>query len=593
MVVYDDTVVPRTMDRLRRGLLERACARGLDGDALRSLMIAAGQAEQAVEDGAGGPWAAVFRSATDAFARAFLARWNGGAPPDGAADARARAALDHGAAALAEAGPAPETDVPFKTPEGFAHYALFPEQFALAALRWSEGRAARRGRVLVVGIRGIGTTLSALVTELLRSEGWDARRVTTRPTGDPFARVARLPADAVHGAPWALVVDEGPGISGSSMAAVAVALRAQGVAPERIALLCGHGGGPGAEASPEVRSVWNGTPVFPASDEPPRWDGRGLWEDLERRTVAAVHGRAAVSGARHLGGGAWRDAVYDAPRLWPAVSAPLERAKYRVHLSDGTAVLWKFAGLQDAPAGARPAFLAEAAAMARRAECGWTVAPLAAAHGFIAMPWVEGRPLRRADATCDVAAQAGRYVAAAAGPPMPAAERDAAMDRLARMLEENLAEGLSPDAARRGRAWADRLRGAGPTPSAGDGRLAPHEWRCRDGRLLKLDASPHDVDHTIAGRQPVAWDLAGAMVEWGLRGARARAFLDAYLAAGGVPVSPDTLAFYRLAYAAFRMGACALFAWLSADDPEEGRRQRRAEERYRRLGRQALAASGA
>jgi hypothetical protein len=96
------------------------------------------------------------------------------------------------------------------------------------------------------------------------------------------------------------------------------------------------------------------------------------------------------------------------------------------------------------------------------------------------------------------------------------------------------------------------------------------------------------MDHTIVGPQPAAWDLAGALVEWRLGRAATARFLRAYEEAGGEPVPPESLAFYRLAYAAFRMGECSLLAWLSPDDPDEAARNRRAEEAYRRQVRKIL-----
>jgi hypothetical protein len=54
-------------------------------------------------------------------------------------------------------------------------------------------------------------------------------------------------------------------------------------------------------------------------------------------------------------------------------------------------------------------------------------------------------------------------------------------------------------------------------PVIADARMMPHEWiRRSDGRLLKLDAASHGDDHFYPGPTDIAWDLAGAIVEWGL-----------------------------------------------------------------------------
>jgi hypothetical protein len=53
--------------------------------------------------------------------------------------------------------------------EGYAYYALFPETYAATAKRFWAG--ARPPRVAVIGIRSIGTSLSAIVVEALRARG--------------------------------------------------------------------------------------------------------------------------------------------------------------------------------------------------------------------------------------------------------------------------------------------------------------------------------------------------------------------------------------------------------------------------------------
>src|SRR5207248_10773774 len=61
------------------------------------------------------------------------------------------------------------TRVTVNAPEGYAFYALYPEQYCVAAERWlADHPDARSGRTLVVGARSIGTSLSAVVA------GWVA-----------------------------------------------------------------------------------------------------------------------------------------------------------------------------------------------------------------------------------------------------------------------------------------------------------------------------------------------------------------------------------------------------------------------------------
>jgi hypothetical protein len=121
-------------------------------------------------------------------------------------------------------------------PEGYAFYALHPALYAAAAARLPPADWR------VIGIRSIGTGLAAVAASALRAPP----PVTVRPGGHPFSRELRLAPElkaewAAHDGSFA-VVDEGPGLSGSSFGAVADALERLGVPRERIAFLPGHGG---------------------------------------------------------------------------------------------------------------------------------------------------------------------------------------------------------------------------------------------------------------------------------------------------------------------------------------------------------------
>lgn len=147
----------------------------------------------------------------------------------------------------------PSIDIDVKQPEGYAFYALYPESYFVAAQRM------QRRPWRVIGLRSIGTSLAAMVAVALG----DRSPITVRPTGHPFDRRV-----AWRGAPLSTrdahhaIVDEGPGLSGSSMAGVVRQLQGEGVPPERIHLFPGHGNGPGAQASPGTRALWAQAPML-------------------------------------------------------------------------------------------------------------------------------------------------------------------------------------------------------------------------------------------------------------------------------------------------------------------------------------------
>ena len=84
--------------------------------------------------------------------------------------------------------------IAFSSPEGFTYYALHPLDFAQITSRISEEPKA----CALVGIRSIGTTLSAMCAAGLRSAGRPVSRITVRPTGHPYARRTEFSSPQLH-----------------------------------------------------------------------------------------------------------------------------------------------------------------------------------------------------------------------------------------------------------------------------------------------------------------------------------------------------------------------------------------------------------
>jgi hypothetical protein len=74
------------------------------------------------------------------------------------------------------------------TPEGFAYYALHPLAYADVLRQSSIFTNISTNNLIVVGIRSIGTTLSAVVAAAARLCGLQAQRITVRPQGHPYNR---------------------------------------------------------------------------------------------------------------------------------------------------------------------------------------------------------------------------------------------------------------------------------------------------------------------------------------------------------------------------------------------------------------------
>lgn len=449
----------------------------------------------------------------------------------------------------------PET-VPVRVSEGYAYYGLFPETYAASAERF--WHAWRPPRVAVIGIRSIGTSLSAMVVESLRGRGCKTWSCTVRPHGHPFDRRLALGddleaawrAEAARGAVFA-IVDEGPGLSGSSFSSVARAIRALGVPADRIVLF----------------PSWDPEPERLKSDAAQKtWRTHARWCTDARHTSVtpeAIFGIAAP--VLDLSAGTWRSTSLGDRDTWPAVQPQHER--WKVAVPSEQRVL-RFAGLGRYGEAARDR--AE-----RLNDLGLGPRPGRLRHGFLELPFVAGPPLTACRAPSD-AMEIGRYIGTIARAFRAAAPADTAM--LEHMIDTNVRELLDVPSA-------DLLRGVGTTlprelPAAFiDGRMLAHEWIQSGERLVKVDALDHHRDHFFPGVQSPAWDLAGAIVELRMDDTHSQAMLDEYERASGDRRTRHALPFYKLAYTAFRAGYAAVAASTLAGT-DEGERFARARAHY-------------
>jgi hypothetical protein len=435
-------------------------------------------------------------------------------------------------------------------PEGFAYYALDPLAFGRAAAAFLGSGAAGQPAV-VVGIRTIGVALGAAAAAWLASAGVRVRRLTVRPEAHAYDRVVclteadrQLLRGAGEGAAI-LVVDEGPGLSGSSFLAAGEALRALPVPAERIALF-------GTRA------------VQPESLLAPRAAAR--WSRFRFGHFTAGDGLAP--GERDFSGGAWRPALLADPGRFPASWLAIERRKA---LSPDGQVLRKFEGL-----GRHGDAVFQRARLL--AEEGWSPPPLGPPDGagFLRYRFVPGRPLRIGDRSAALAAHLGRYLAARARL-LPAQATAGEQADFARMVEANLAFTLPGRPPPRPAPW--------PRVAVVDGRLAPHEWIGSPGATpIKTDSADHGDDHFFPGPTDIAWDLAAAVVEWELDPGEQQALLEAYKSAAGEDARPR-LPYFTVAYTAFRARYCQMALAAAAGD--ERTRWRRRYRAYVRVLRRA------
>jgi hypothetical protein len=484
---------------------------------------------------------------------------------------------------LRGAGTPDELDV--TVPEGYAFYGLYPETYlqAAAALRreWP-------GAVRVIGIRSIGTSLGAAVAAVAAGPGAEPA-FSVRPGGHPFARTLtlgdRLSRKLLAGAGEIrfAVVDEGPGLSGSSFGAVADWLEDHGVAAESIDFFPSHAGSPGPHATARHRSRWERSRRHVCDFAELFTQPGCLWplaswvEDL----TGAPEGTL-----QEIGAGRWRDLLYPAGAERPPVHLQQERRKYLLITCSGRWLL-KFAGL-----GRYGEEKLERAAALQEAGL---IPPLSGLrHGFLVGSWLEdARPLPLApeadrgvlleQAACCIAFRAERW------PVAPG--RGATPQALLDMAEYNAGQALGKEAAEALRAWRDRLPEltAAARPVLTDNRMHAWEWLVLpDGRILKSDALDHATGNDLVGAQDPAWDLAGAIIELDLDGDE-RARLLELVGRRGLHPSPAALAFYLQTYLAFQLGHWSLAAQaVEAMDAAEASALRKAGERYAERLRRSL-----
>jgi hypothetical protein len=414
-------------------------------------------------------------------------------------------------------------------PEGFAFYALHPLDFVDTLKQHNESPCA----AAIVGIRSIGTTLSATVRTCFAGKGIPAERTTVRPQGHPFAREVML-TDAQRKLLRRLlsqnatfyVVDEGPGFSGSSFLATAEALVATGVPPSKITLMC--------STKPNLSALL-------ARDAATRWKAF--------KTLVVQTGTRIPSEARDFfGAGMWRGRCFPNPSEWPASWVQNERLKY---LSEDGRMMFRFDGLGHYGAELRSRY-------AGVGEAGFGPICDHAGNGFTSFPMLSGRPLRMVSQRALM--RAAEYCAFRAD---ACAAEVLSTDSLEHMARINAERGL-------GCCLGENFRLEVVRPVIADGKMMLHEWLESDGELLKLDSAAHGDDHFFPGPTDIAWDLAGTTIEWSLDDGQSELFLSLYRNLSGDDARLR-LRSYQLAYGAFRMGYSKMGALAMQGSEEESR----------------------
>jgi hypothetical protein len=516
-----------------------------DADDLLATFLRFSELETGLTDAASpevdelSPLTASLRAAALALARAYLRA----ARRQGAEAALETARLAHATVAVRHL----PRSIQVSTPEGYA--ALHPLAYAEAAERFTQGMP---GRAVCIGLRSIGTGLSAMVGAALVERGWTVLLHTLRPRGHPFDRRPAL-GPLLAGA-WRreagafLVIDEGPGLSGSSLCGTADALNALGIADPRIVLLPSWDAPAERLCSPAARARW------------------------PRQHKVIAHGRRPgfLAHGEDLSAGAWRTVLFPAEGDPPAVQPQHERRKYRLRTDEGMRI-YRFAGLAHYGA----AKLERSTVLA---EAGFGPTPGALRDGYLDQAFITGRPLRAGEATrafLDTVAHYLGFLARRFALPHAAPHQFTAA-----MLVANTGELLGDRWGARAAAMASDSAAANAPAVALDGRMLPHEWLDTPQGFRKLDALDHHADHFFPGCNDIAWDLAAVSEEFHLSREAREALLTRFVQLSGDHQVRARLPFQRAAYLAHRLGYATLAGQVLGDTPD-GQRFRTLARRYR------------
>lgn len=496
---------PSLVTALADGLLAfRPSTRQAERTTLIDLLLRAGELECALRD-AESPYAPLTERITNSIAASFVAPLPLLAA-ELARDVRTIAAPHQ---------------VQVAAPEGFAYYSLHPFDYVDLVRRVPRPSP----NAAIVGIRSIGTTLSAIVRAALCADGISAERITVRPSGHPYNRETRLSPEqgqwvgAMHlRSAHFFVVDEGPGMSGSSFLSVGDALVSAGIPLSQITFLCSRQPDPASLTAANAARRW---PAF-----------RAYYTEPTRH----LPGQAK----HYVAGGIWRARAFPSEAVWPASWLQMERLKF---LSEDETRLYRFEGFGRFGAAVHQRAL-------QVADAGFGPMPEPREEGFGVYPMLRGRYLSFGDINAAMLVRLAEYCAFRAHA-IPA--ETASTPELETMLHFNTAEEFGVELP------ASLTRLKIEKPVIADGRMLPYKWISSGAAVLKLDAATHGDDHFFPGPTDIAWDLAGTIVEWNLGNDAADSFLSQYQRRSGDDPS-DRLPAYLLAYSIFRTAYCKMAA---------------------------------
>jgi hypothetical protein len=152
----------------------------------------------------------------------------------------------------------------------------------------------------------------------------------------------------------------------------------------------------------------------------------------------------------------------------------------------------------------------------------------------------------------------------------------ASIRELCEMAIVNVAEAAGSDTAEKLRRVASRhgRRAVRLRRVDTDNRLHPWEWlTTTGGRIMKTDALDHNAAHDLIGCQDIAWDVAGACVEFELSSKERESLVDLVSGEADCNLCDDVLVLFEACYLGFQIGLWS-HAGINVDSAETERTKR-------------------
>ena len=455
--------------------------------------------------------------------------------------------------------------IPACIPEGFAFYGLYPEMYMEAAEQFFLKRTPEK--IVCVGLRTIGTVLAALVEVVLKKKGCTTWSFTLRPKGHPYNRSVEFTAEIRDRLiqlrnSWFLVIDEGPGLSGSSICGTLEKLIEIRIPAEKIVIFPSWNPDANRFVSEKAKRLW---PLFDKFTT----DFTDVW--ITNCKLQKIFDMEIIG---DFSAGRWRETVIKDEFHFPAVYSHHERRKYLLLDNQCNRYIAKWIGLGKYG----DALLTRAKILA---DNNFSPPVRCTTYGFAVSPFVEGCPLRSDDVSQKLFEFAADYFCFIKSN-FPS-KLSTSYEKFNEMIHSNVFECL-------GSSYDVKLKAIDLFPKnvyennvvAVDGRVMPHEWLWTGDRYYKVDQLEHHCDQFFPGCQNIAWDIAAFCIEFSLDQKAEHDFIDCYVQRDSDRHIYELIPYFRIAYLAYRLGYVSSAA-NSLFDTMDGNRFVNEIEKYKRI----------